>query len=178
MSDADACIALRLQLAEEDGIIHTAIKKLAEEREDYLSDRAFRLLSAVAAGSAVRPLDPALSAVFTRERALGHLPLTEAFRELGLVEPGLVELSQAAEAITDWKAEKRALTRQLGWLAGARARSGDRLMRSDLIASLILQYLTAVARSDHDVLTKPFLGNRRTWMDTGLPGPARSRASN
>ena len=65
---------------------------MSKRREDYINDRAYRLLSAAAADRAVLPIPPERAELFGREGALGHMPIEEAFALLIESEPRLADM--------------------------------------------------------------------------------------
>jgi hypothetical protein len=155
LSDEEACLQLR-QLAGHDlEAVRRAAKRAEIKRSDYISDRTFRLLSAVADNKPVRPIEPALAGLFGEEEAIGRLPLQRAFDYLAELEPALRELERMPPdpplpplsppgsngAFGGRRAklnERRSLTSDL---VGIRARSDRPLLRSDISASIVRQYL-------------------------------------
>lgn len=70
---------------------------MAEHRDSYVSDRAYRLLVAAMAGSGVLPVRPELQERFERERKLGLMPIGDAFAHLAAVVPALADLASEIE---------------------------------------------------------------------------------
>jgi hypothetical protein len=93
LTDDDASAELRAALPTDNEIVREAVRNRVNGRTDYLRDRAYRLLVAAATNTPVRPIDPVVAELFERERAVGRLPLRDAFRRLAEIEPGLLELS-------------------------------------------------------------------------------------
>jgi hypothetical protein len=112
-------------------------------RSDYLSDRIFRLLSALLDDTAVRPIDPDLAELFEEEARLGRMPLRDAFQQLAALEPGLSEFPEAAPPIPKrftFKMSRSAPTSPPK-LVGAEARSRNPILMSDISASIVRQYV-------------------------------------
>jgi hypothetical protein len=132
LSDPDARDKLRGQIVDGEPA-RRAVELLASGRDGYIKDRAYRLLTAALDQTDVRPIDPALREQFMREEELGRMPLEEAFAELAEREPALSELGG--------EDDPRAFENQAGKLIGVGARSADPLLRSDLAASVVAQYV-------------------------------------
>jgi len=119
-------------------------------RDDYIADRAYRLLAAASAGTTVEATPPGRAELFEQEQALGRLPIAEAFERLTEIEPGLVEARRQASVLNGGaEMDRRGLTRHiregLGELVGGGARSGHPLLSSTLATSIVHQYLQIAA---------------------------------
>jgi hypothetical protein len=132
MPDEQVQAELRSRLGTDDIALADAIEFSAHRRSDFISDRGFRLLSAVAEDAPVRPIDPALVDLFNQEEEIGRLPLGEAFQRLAQLEPGLKGVAAQAESeaigergghLYDPKTD-RVSGRNTGQLVGIAARSG------------------------------------------------------
>jgi hypothetical protein len=68
-------------------------------RDDFLEDRAYRLLTAVLEDRPVRPMDPAVAEIFARQERWCRLPLREAFADVANVDQQIeVIVSEAVSA--------------------------------------------------------------------------------
>lgn len=97
LSDADACAALAAEIS---GLPAGAIgAEIAgwSPRDDFVDDRAFRLLVGVRDG-VVPEIDAHLREQFAREEELGRLPLPEAFARMTATCPELTDLASRARA--------------------------------------------------------------------------------
>lgn len=107
LSDVDACAALAADIS---GLPTDAVAaEIAgwHRREDFVNDRAFRLLVGVR-DSEVPEIDAAHREQFAREEELGRLPLPEAFERLSATCPGLEDVASRA------RAHKKPNLRELG----------------------------------------------------------------
>lgn len=156
MDDEDARRAIEERVPFDQAGIAKAVGRTKGHRSDYLFDRAFRLLSAIAAGEPVRPIDPANAELFTQERELGQMPLADAFARLAELEPRLLTLDQEPPPFpnpdtADRKERKRAARARvdaldkLDDLLGADAEKGLPILQSDISASIARQYLSVRA---------------------------------
>lgn len=95
-SDSGACAALRADISD----IPRAqlLSEIARwhPREDYLNDRAYRLLVGVRDEGVVPPIEPEREDNLAREQGLGRLPLPEAFARLAATKPALGEMERRA----------------------------------------------------------------------------------
>ncbi len=145
---------------------------LSLARDGYIKDRAYRLLTAALDETDVRPIDPSLCTQFMREEALGRIPLEEAFTELAEHEPELSELTG--------EEDPGVLQNRARELVGIAARSGDPLLRSDLAASIIEQYVGIRQGRLEGDLRAPYFDTRLTARYSGnlIGGDDRPRATN
>lgn len=140
---------VKTMLAERLGGDHSSIDgalTVLARRIEYISDRARRLLLAVGSNSPVAPMPQEWSDLFTREEALGRMPLKDAFCRLAESEPRLADLGQEVECreITgDDRASRLPsnVNKTLAGLVGADASVDDVLLRTNLAASIVRQYL-------------------------------------
>jgi len=145
--DETARMSLRAQLTAPADVLREAAVELSKDREDYVHDRAYRLLSAAAADGPVQPIPPERSDLFDRERALGSMPMGQAYRELASIEPGLQRIEQRVRAGEhEREADGRSalgkeIDQQLRELVGGGATRDDELLRTTLAGSLARQYL-------------------------------------
>jgi hypothetical protein len=108
-----------------------ALKLLGSRRDEFLSDRAFRLLYAVTHRLPVEPMPGEWQELFRREERLGKLPLATAYAELVEMEPRLIDAEFAP------------------MLVGPNAEHSDPLVRSQLALSITAQQ-EAVVRGELD----------------------------
>jgi hypothetical protein len=97
LSDPDACAALASDARDIPPTSLDAEIRSWHPRDDFLNDRAYRLLVGVRDG-AVPPIDSSKRERFAREEKLGRLPLTEAFELLAASYPELDGLATRARA--------------------------------------------------------------------------------
>jgi hypothetical protein len=181
-SDEEARDRLRARITDEQAA-RTAAEMLARLRDSYINDRAYRLLTAALDQTEVRQIDAAVREDFLREEALGRMPLEEAFEHLAQLEPGLTELVaeevDSSQASRDQQSFKR-ITVQTHGLVGIAARSGDPLMRSDIAASIVKQYVGIRSGRLRGDLRAPYFDKRITSSYSGnfIGGVDRPRATN
>jgi hypothetical protein len=94
--DEDAAAQLREAIETNRASAERSAERMAEHRDTYVSDRAYRLLAAMA-GSQVPPIRPDLKERFARERELGLMPIDDAFARLVEIVPALGELAHDVE---------------------------------------------------------------------------------
>jgi hypothetical protein len=92
LDDKTAKARLSERLNADPAVIREATIDLSRRRDDYVDDRAYRLLSAAAAGCAVQPIPAERADLFVAEAALGRQPLEEAFDRLAEAEPRLEDI--------------------------------------------------------------------------------------
>jgi hypothetical protein len=116
-------------------------------REDYISDRAYRLLAASVGETDVAQIPPDRSELFAREASLGRLPINEAFAVLGEIEPRLLGVERQAPGteLRDGGGLPPELSMRLGEMVGGAAALDDELLRSTLASSIAHHYLRALA---------------------------------
>lgn len=177
---------LRSKLESESAGVWDAVEWLGRDRRDYIADRAYRLLTAAVAGTAVRPIDPAVAVLFGREERLGRMPMQHAYAELAALEPRLLDVRERVAASpapppgpTRWPNPVAADA--LRGVLGVANHDGDQLLRTDLAHSLALHYLSILvdgrfggdpATAYFDAPTKASVGG------VTLFGPQRPRAQN
>lgn len=135
------------QLSEQlpaDAALEEALASIAE-REDYISDRVYRLLAAVAAQTTVEPIPSRNTDLFAEEESLGRLPLEQAFQHLAGIEPDLLGLRSRAQTARTQEGHERVLPKDLDQelkrLVGGAAQRENRLLRSDLASSIAQHYM-------------------------------------
>lgn len=192
LPDEEACLRLRQLVGDDPEAVRRAAKRAEIKRSDYISDRTFRLLSAVAENKPVRPIDPALAGLFGEEEAIGRLPLQQAFDYLAELEPALRALERMppdpplpplrpAESNGAFGGrrvklnERRSLTSDL---VGIKARSDRPLLRSDISASIVRQYLAFRDESPCE-LSRAYFDSPRVDTASGefIDGPDRPEAA-
>jgi hypothetical protein len=120
------------------------------QRDDYIDDRAYRLLAAAAASTTVAPSPPERADLFAQEEEIGRMPMEQAFERLAEIEPGLLDLKSQVEAV-----EKNGDLRSCGLpkqikeplhrLVGGGASSDHELLHTSLATSIVHQYLRQMA---------------------------------
>jgi hypothetical protein len=144
---------------------------LRDRRDDYVHDRAFRLLSAVGAGRPVEPMPPESVELFERERELGSLPLREAFGRLKELYPYLAGIEKD---VISGRLVVPPGTGSSGFEVplGRTIDHADPLLRSDLALNVAIAYLDAVAGAPGAIdLDAPFFSApRRKGVFTGSFG--------
>lgn len=146
-SQAKALLAERLSaLAERpsaDSI--DAAQAILSRRSEYVSNRAYRLLSAIADDTPVVPMPQHLEQLFAQEEALGRMPLDRAFQHLAEMEPRLRDLEQQMSREIADPEHRSGLTRNvhavLVSLVGVGADRDHTLLGTNLAASIARQYL-------------------------------------
>ena len=181
--DSAAAAVLRSEVTDRGAVVRDAIDALANPRDNYLYDRAFRLLTAAVDGGPVRPIDSAVRDLFLGEQQLGRLPLEDAFASLARTEPRLrdVEREIVAQRSSFEHAEsqleaRRVIANRIERLVGFGARRQGWLLRSDVTWSCVYGYLLAAAgASDGDTTVALFDLPRpvpRSGLLWGLKRPA------
>jgi hypothetical protein len=133
-SDTAAAELLRAEIRDDRRGVARALRWLGTNRDEYVCDRAYRVLHAIATNKPVEPIRPAVAAVFEREAELGRAPLARAFEILVELEPRLRDL-QSMEDENVWG-------KRLTELLGPNALGDDALVRSQLALSVASHYLT------------------------------------
>jgi hypothetical protein len=132
VSDDEALAALRVELAD---VPPPAISQTADgwsHRDDYVHDRALRLIIALRDGTTVEPVPAANRAQFEREAVLGRLPLPDAFSELAAAEPRLRDLERPG---------RRGKLRAIQKLVGRKSKSPDPVMRGEIALYIACAHL-------------------------------------
>ena len=124
--------------------IPRAMKIFAATRDEYLNDRAYRLLAAVADNRFVEPIAPSNAQRFSQEMRLGQMPLAEAFAQLAVGEPRIAKLALVGPGAD------RMSSFPLAAILGPIGDTDEELGRSRLALSVAHQYL-AVRRGEIDV---------------------------
>jgi hypothetical protein len=135
VSDESAAEALRVEIrAIPIDVVDREIRYWAF-REDYLGDRAYRLLVAVHGGGSVAPSEASDRIRFEQEAMLGRLPLPDAFERLADAEPELRRLKEVALA------GKKVRARDLRGLLGPSARRSDPVLQEEIALLIAMFYL-------------------------------------
>jgi hypothetical protein len=143
--DDEAARALLAQeVAPGQGDSEAALKLLGRNRDEFLPDRAFRLLYAVAHRLPVEPMRGETQEPFRREERLGKLPLATAYTELVELEPRLSDAESSKPSSSETPAGM-----PLSMLLGPNAQHSDPLVRSQLALSIAAQH-EAVVRGELD----------------------------
>lgn len=153
LSDDEALRELRERVDHDPSGLRLAVEHSSGVRADFISDRTFRLLSALAGGTSVRPIDRDRAELFEQEEALGRLPLHEACEYLSELEPGLLGLERDSGESAgppgprpyDRQVDRAAAPNEQKRLVGIGARSGAPLLSSPIAAGIVRQYLAVRA---------------------------------
>jgi hypothetical protein len=150
LEDEAAVAKLGERLDAGQAVLEEAAIAMSKRRDDYIDDRAYRLLSAAAAHSVVQSTPPERAGLFAREEAIGRMPLQDAFALLAESEPRLLDLRQRAQlsATQDQSggcALPEGIGKSLSHLVGGGAEVDDELLRSTLATSIAHQYLGFVS---------------------------------
>lgn len=192
MDDEDARHAIEQRVPFDRAGIRAAVQRASITRSDYLSDREFRLLAAIADGGPVRPIDPALADLFEQERELGQMPLADAYAHLAELKPRLLTLENEPvpprppdNADSDarkraWKA-RGAYEDRLEHLVGIAANKNVPILRSDIAAGIVMQYLDVKAGLMPGKLTDSYFNAPRRHVSASLSSSSkdeRAQATN
>jgi hypothetical protein len=149
LDDESAKARLRERLEAEPEVVEEALTHFLR-RDDYIDDRAYRLLAAAAAGTTVAPIPADRAELFRQEESIGRMPMEQAFERLAEIEPGLLDLKSQIEAV-----EKNGDRRDCGLpkqireplhrLVGGGASSDHELLQTSLATSIVHQYLEMLA---------------------------------
>jgi hypothetical protein len=161
VEDDAAKAQLGSRLSAQPELLREAAIERSKHRENYVEDRAYRLLSAAAADAPVPPIPPERADLFSREAALGRAPMQEAFGRLASLEPALAKiesdvLSGERRFVLgdDSRPEglqllTKSMEARLRELVGGGAQREDELLRSNLAGSIVHQYLRILAGDAH-----------------------------
>jgi hypothetical protein len=151
LDDGEAARQLRERLDAESSAVQGVLTILASGRDRYIDDRAYRLLAAAFAGTAVESISPERAELFAEEEAIGRMPIGDAFERLAKIEPRLLDLERAAQTAkaSNEPPEPRGLPKHiqqpLSWLVGAAAKSDVQLLHTSLATSIVHHYLEQLA---------------------------------
>lgn len=134
VADIDARDALRLDA----GWVSAEALGVAisyADKDDYLHDRARRLLVSLRDGGPVPGADPATLERMALEGQLGRLPLPEAFGQLAAMEPRLGALAARLDL------KRRNVGREVQKVVGPRSGNRDPLLASETAEWIAVRYL-------------------------------------
>jgi hypothetical protein len=155
--DDAAKAELRARLSAEPELLREAAIDQSQRREDYVGDRAYRILSAAVADGPVQRMPPERVGLFAREEALGRMPMEEAFKQLVALEPTLAKIETdvlAGDRRSDpdggsppegIRLLSHGVEERLRDLVGGAAERDDELLQSSLASSIVHQYLRILA---------------------------------
>jgi hypothetical protein len=146
LDDEAAKLSLRGRLEADSKVLKEATIVLARHRDDYIDDRAYRLLSAASADTAVQPIPPERQELFAEEEALGRMSIEQAFQRLAEMEPRLLDVQRQAQASSAGERDqecglRKRLGQMLHGLVGGGASGDQELLRTTLATSIVYQYL-------------------------------------
>jgi hypothetical protein len=164
MSDRDAVGELRSIV----GIVgermaRQSLSELGDGREEYMTDRAYRLLEAAVDGEPVEAPPAELAGLFAREDALGRLPIGLAVERLTELEPRLKDVWPADVPDGGEASWSNDAPRAVKELLGPRMENPDPLVRSNLALSIASHFLALdkEGANPRDSETSYFSANRR-----------------
>lgn len=149
LDDESAKVSLCERLEAEPEIVEETLTHFGR-RDDYINDRAYRLLAAAATDTAVAPTPPERAKLFAQEEEIGRMPMEQAFERLAEIEPGLLDLKSQIEAVetngdrNDCGLPKH-IREPLHRLVGGGASSNHELLHTTLATSIVHQYLRQLA---------------------------------
>jgi hypothetical protein len=151
LDDEAARNMLSEQLQADRAALKEATIDLARRRDDYINDRAYRLLSAAAAGTAVLPVPPERTDLFAAEEKLGRLALESAFDSLAELEPCLLDMRDQVRTLSPRGTDATCapvpahIKQQLAELFGRAAADEPEVLHTSLATSIAHQYLQLLA---------------------------------
>ncbi len=172
VDDEAAKVALGGRIGDEAEVLKEAAIHLAKRRDDYIGDRAYRLLSAAAAGTVVQSIPPERQELFTEEEAIGRMPIEQAFQRLAEIEPRLLDVERQARGaeLEDRGSLPLDVDRRLRSLVGGAAERDDELLRSNLASSIAQHYLRVLAGDSRcGSPNMPFFENPRKTFSVTIP---------
>ena len=168
VSDEGAATALRLEIRDIPTDVLDRELSYSSFNNDYLDDRASRLLVAAHRGEPVAPIDPSKRIQFEQEAILGRLPLDDAFTRLVEAEPQLRTLEEIA--LTG----KKVRSRDLDALVGPSARRSDTILRGETAHLIAIFYLDARAKGRNSGFKSLFEQSRSVVRGRVGPMPVDS----
>lgn len=148
VEDEEARRQLEDEIFEHRAGIPDALRVLRATHGDFVTDRALRLLTAIACDAPVEPIAADNAELFRREEMLGRMAVVDAYLRLAEIEPRLHKVAFARDAPP--QASNRSVKRptdepygrELHTLVGPCAQHSDPLIRSELALSLASHYLS------------------------------------
>jgi len=145
LDDEAAKAKLGERLEAEPEIVEEALTHF-RQRDDYIDDRAYRLLAAAAADTTVAPIPPERVELFAQEEEIGRMQMERAFGRLAEIEPGLLDLKSQVKAVEQGGDPSgcglpRQIREPLHRLVGGGASSDHELLHTSLATSIVHQYL-------------------------------------
>lgn len=140
VSDESAAVALRAEIGDIPASVLDREIRDWGERQDYLKDRAYRLLVAARDGASASPIQASHRIVFEQEAILGRLPMTDAFQRLADAEPELRRCEERALA------GKKMQPHDVDGLVGPGARCSDPVLQGEIALKIAAIYLWSCAR--------------------------------
>jgi hypothetical protein len=165
-SDEQVVGRLRSMVEDDPGEARAALAGFGRRRTRFDYDRAYRLLDAALVDDPVEPIAEEKRELFTREEALGRMPLKDAFAYVAKLEPHLRDLedavggsSAASEKIPSY-ASTMLLERE----------EPDSLLESEFTRALCVQYLEILAGFSSGDVACPFfeLSGKKVILTTRL----------
>jgi hypothetical protein len=180
--DEDARHRLKEELASKRQQAQDALTIFSRMREQFDTDRAYRLLHAAMTDTPVQPIAAECYDLFLSEEQLGRMPLSEAFAFLAKRQPMLHQFERAAAAAdgVTWALQRSDTAAHddmldahphVSTVLGPGAQDcTDPLLRSQLALSIASQHLAIIAGShDGDDLCSYFASpKKRMTLSSGF----------
>lgn len=169
LDDEHAKNALAREIATRRNGIAGALAALGKKRGEFVTDRAFRLLDAIARDAQVDAIAPENVPMFSRERELGRANVAQACSRLAEIEPRLASYfvgrgsdKQRKRADSSRDRGTRAPTSPVRTLVGPTAHSSDPLIRSQLALCVVYHYLAILdGKLPPEAAAEPYFSSRR-----------------
>jgi hypothetical protein len=163
MGDEQALGRLRGFVEDDSRVARVAAEQLLSSRDEYATDRAYRLLVAAIDGTPVGDPPDALKELFDRESELGRVPVERAFAILTELEPRLKD-AWADDYAPDGRSVPAIdlARRSVKGLLGPGSENPDPLVRSNLALSVASHYVELGGdEADPDDRQASYFGARR-----------------
>ncbi len=150
--DDDAKTFLNERLDAEHEVLTEAVLELSGRRNNYIWDRAYRLLSAAVADTEVQPIAPERQCLFAQEEMIGRIPIEQAFDHLSKLEPRLADVKREATHVApgEGRGELPSSVREsLADLIGHGTGADHELLETTLATSIVHQYLQQLMGNPH-----------------------------
>jgi hypothetical protein len=149
LDDEQAKDQLARELPDSQFVIERMFARCRAQRDEFLWERAERLLSAAWQGHAVQGSAPEVRELLSRQEQLGRLPIAAAYAQIVSLVPELEQVSlEVTDAISARPDERVpwALERKIWLLVGSEASHPDPLIRSTEAGLIVLIHLGLIYR--------------------------------
>jgi hypothetical protein len=143
LSDEEARVRVAPVVKAKPSGAREALEFLADRRDEYLTDRAYRLIVAAMNGQSVINVDIDKQDLFSREAVLGRLPINDAFAHITELSPDLDYLREKVES--DPATYGPVMLKDIAEIVGPRAKRTDSLVRSRVAIGVTIEYLTILS---------------------------------